>query len=245
MIRSGTLEAARANRRFLTLPNGTTYWKSDFIQSAAEDRPAPQAFLIEQDPNTEIRSHYHQQDQFQVVIGGEGTLGRHRVAPVSVHYAGRYTGYGPIRAGGGGVHYFSLRPVTTANAYYLPESRGEMLDVPRRHVLGEPVPVSSAQALGARTAAAIDAPIAPQADGLAAWLMRLPPRASAPVPATAGAGERFYLVCGGGLRLEGAVLPRLSVLFATADEDGFAAAAGDEGLELLVMQFPRTPATGA
>ena len=44
-----------------------------------------------------IRPHFHVQDQFQVVAEGGGTLGRHAVAPIHVHYASRHTGYGPLR----------------------------------------------------------------------------------------------------------------------------------------------------
>src|SRR5688500_12052925 len=85
MIRSATLEGEQANRRHLTLTNGTGYWRSDLILSSESDSPAPQAFLIQQDPNTVIRPHFHVQDQFQVVAEGSGMLGRHAVAPIHVH----------------------------------------------------------------------------------------------------------------------------------------------------------------
>ena len=234
MIRAGTHAQSLANRRHLRLENGTTYWKSDFILSAEADRPSPQAFLIEQDPDTEILPHFHQQDQFQVVVGGEGTLGRHRVAPVSVHYAGRYTGYGPIRAGARGVHYFSLRPVTTAKAWFLPESRAQMLDVPRRHLLGAP----AAPTAGAPVEAATDALIALQPDGIAAWRCRVPAGRILEAPAAEVPAERFYVVTAGSLRRDGEDLPSPAVLFATADEAPLAGTAGAAGLELLVLQFP-------
>lgn len=236
MIRAGSLAQSLANRRFLKLENGTTYWKSDFILSAEGDRPAPQAFLIEQDPGTEILPHYHREDQFQVVVGGEGTLGRHRVAPVSVHYAGRYTGYGPIRAGATGVHYFSLRPVTTAKAYFLPESRAEMLDVPRRHILGAPVAPTAGAPAEATTVSVIEV----QPDGIAAWRLSVPAGRSIGVPAAKAPAERFYVVTGGSLRREGEVLSAPAVLFATSDEPPLGGTAGDAGLDLLVLQFPYT-----
>src|SRR5258708_35645044 len=106
MIRTGTLEKARAERRHHVLPNGTGYWRNGLIASPAEDPVAPQAFLVEQDPGTLIEPHFHLQDEFQVMVGGSGSLGRHAVQPVSVHYAGAHTGYGPITAGRGGVGYF-------------------------------------------------------------------------------------------------------------------------------------------
>lgn len=245
MILSGMREVALANRRRLSLPNGTTYWKSEFLRSSEGDRPAPQAFLIEQDAGTVIRPHFHKQNQFQVVVGGDGLLGRHRVAPLSVHYAARYTGYGPIEAGETGLHYFSLRPVTTALAYYLPESRDQMLDLPRRHLLGETVALSDDPVLRARHDVQVDPVMAPQPDGIAAWLMRVPAGAAAPAPRASGDAERFYLVCRGALEREGALLESPAVLFATGGERDFTATGGPHGLELLVLQFPLAAADAA
>ena len=170
MIRSATLEGEQANRRHLTLSNGTGYWRSDLLISAEGDSPAPQAFLIQQDPDTVIRSHFHAQDQFQVVAEGGGTLGRHAVAPIHVHYASRHTGYGPITAGNQGLSYFTFRAVTTPYAYFLPESRDQMKDLPRRNLLGHPVALSDEATRRGRTEVAIETIIEPQPDGVAAWL---------------------------------------------------------------------------
>jgi len=46
MIRTATIDGEQANRRHLTLANGTGYWRSDLLISAETDSPAPQAFLI-------------------------------------------------------------------------------------------------------------------------------------------------------------------------------------------------------
>ena len=45
MIRTGTLEKARTERRHHVLPNGTGYWRNGLIASPAQDAVAPQAFL--------------------------------------------------------------------------------------------------------------------------------------------------------------------------------------------------------
>src|SRR6185436_10600992 len=142
------------------------------------------------DPNTMIRSHFHVQDQFQVVAEGGGTLGRHAVAPIHVHYASRHTGYGPITAGDQGLSYFTFRAVTTPYAYFLPESRDQMENLPRRNLLGHPVALSSAAALGGRTEAAVEAIIDPQPDGVAGWLFRVPPDNAFVPPASTKEAER-------------------------------------------------------
>ena len=84
--------------------------------------PSPQAFLVEQEANATILTHYHQQNQFQVVVGGDGTLGRHAVAPLLVHYAGAFTGYGPIVSGAQGLQYLTFRANNDPGAQFLPLS---------------------------------------------------------------------------------------------------------------------------
>ena len=239
MIRSATLEGEQANRRHLTLSNGTGYWRSDLLISAEGDSPAPQAFLIQQDPDTVIRSHFHAQDQFQVVAEGGGTLGRHAVSPIHVHYASRHTGYGPITAGNQGLSYFTFRAVTTPYAYFLPESRDQMKDLPRRNLLGQPVALSDAATRRARSEVAIETIIEPQPDGVAAWLLRLPPNAALVPPADAKGADRFYLVGAGVMNVHNARLPRFATAFVSAGERVIEMVAGDEGLEALVLQFPQ------
>ena len=236
MIRTATIDGEQANRRHLTLANGTGYWRSDLLISAETDSPAPQAFLIQQDPNTLIPSHFHAQNQFQVVPEGSGTIGRHELSPLSVHYASRHTGYGPIASGSKGLSYFTFRAVTTPYAYFLPESRDKMEDVPRRNLMGDTIALSDADALRQRSDVAIDTVLERQPDGVMALLLRLPPRAAHRVPAERA--DRFYLVTGGAVIARGQRLPRFATAFATADEPDFDLAADEEGLELLVLQFP-------
>ncbi|HYF16365.1 MAG TPA: hypothetical protein VEA40_00750 [Ramlibacter sp.] len=239
MIRTGTLRQSLANRRPLQTPDGTHYFKSDFIQSQPEDAVAPQAFLIEQAPNSVIRPHFHQENQFQVVVGGGAELGRHAVAPVSVHYASRHTGYGPITSGAQGVSYFSLRDRVTALAYYLPESRELMEDVPRRNLFADHVPVAEPAQL--RALHGVEAtPVLPlQADGVAAWAVRLAPGASHWLPLPAGGADRFHLVLSGAVVRDGESLPRLATVFASAQETPLVLQAGDDGAQVLVLQFPQ------
>lgn len=237
MIHSATLEGEQANRRHLTLTNGTGYWRSDLILSADGDSPAPQAFLIQQDPNTVIRPHFHVQDQFQVVAEGGGTLGRHAVAPIHVHYASRHTGYGPITAGSHGLSYFTLRAVTTPYAHFLPESRDQMQSLPKRNLLGHPVELSNATTLRARIEVGVETVIEPQPDGVAAWLLRLPPNATFVPPRDTTSADRFYLVGEGAMVTRSERLPRFATAFVSAGERDFELVAGEEGLEVLALHF--------
>lgn len=86
-----------------------------------------QAFMVEMGPGSEpLRTHFHVVDQFQIVVHGSGTVGRHRVARGSVHYADRYTPYGPLTAGAAGLSYVTLRAVSDTGAYYMPDRRSDL-----------------------------------------------------------------------------------------------------------------------
>jgi hypothetical protein len=235
MIRTGTLEKARAERRHHILPNGTGYWRNGLIASPPEDAVAPQAFLVEQDPGTVIEPHFHLENEFQVMVAGSGSLGRHAVEPVRVHYAGAHTGYGPISAGRDGLHYFTLRARMDSGAQFLPGSREKMQRVPKRHLLGNPLrPSEPFQLKGEPEVVTI---IEPQADGIAAWMLRVPAGRTSAAPLHPGGG-RFLVVIGGVFELNGERLPRLSSAFVSAQERVPPLRAGSDGLELLVLQFP-------
>ncbi len=237
MIRTGTLEKARAERRHHVLPNGTGYWRNGLIASPPEDAIAPQAFLVEQDPGTVIEPHFHLENEFQVMVAGTGSLGRHAVEPVSVHYAGAHTGYGPITAGNHGLAYVTLRSRMDSSAHFLPGARDRMQRVPKRHLLGNPVRPLEASGLAARRVSEIVTILEPQDDGIAAWMLRLPGGRTASAPVHPGGG-RFLLVIGGVLELSGERLPRLATAFVSAEEPAPQLRAGSEGLDLLVLQFP-------
>lgn len=232
VIQTGTLDQAQATRRHLRLANGTGYWRSDLIADSpgADDAPQgwqPQAFLVEQDPDSEILPHYHEEDEFQVVVEGDGSFGRHPVHPVTVHFAGSHTGYGPIRSGSRGLWYFSLRPRKDPGARFLPEWRDRMRKGPRRHILADPV-----QAAGAGAAAVIE----PQADGIAAWALAAAPGSRIEPPEAPAGAARYYLVIDGSVTWREQPLPRLSVIFTGGEP--FHPDAGSEGARVLVLQFP-------
>ena len=59
--------------------------------------------------HTIIPSHFHAVNQFQVVVEGQGTLGKRAVHPWTVHYTNGFTGYGPLCAAAAGMAFFTLR----------------------------------------------------------------------------------------------------------------------------------------
>jgi len=236
MIRIGTLEDSRRNRRKHTLANGTGYFKSELISSEFDVPLGPHAFLVEQDADSVILPHFHVENEFQVVVQGGGSFGRHPVAPLTVHYAGAYTGYGPITAAGEGLWYFTLRANMEHGAQFLPEARDKMpRGAPKRHLLGTSAAGADCASLAA---ASVQTVIEPQTDGIAAWMLRIPSGTASKAPAHPGGKGRFYLVCSGTLRWEGAELGRWANVFVSAHEEPVELLAGEHGAEVLAMQYP-------
>ena len=231
-------ETASATRRRAS-SNGAEFWFTSFIganryspgvgPAPGPEALYPMAFLVEQDANAVVGAHFHQSDQFQVMLDGAGRLGTHDVGPVAVHFAGAFSAYGPIRAGADGLHYFTLRNGWDPGARYMPEARTD-LPRPRRHR------VAMAE-LSREPEAGCESVLGPEADGLAAWRWRLADgaRLDAPDPAT-GRGQ-FWLVLDGTLSGDEPIGPR-SCVFVRPEEPAVRIVAGAGGLDILALQFP-------
>jgi hypothetical protein len=206
----------------------------------------PHAFTVEEQSGGPIPAHFHRVAQFQVVIGGRGRLGRHAVRSFAVHYADPYTAYGPVTPDEDAtLSYFTLRARFDPGANYLtvPGVRDLLQPSRKRYLLvdSDKVGVSSNEALRQRTRISLGTLIPEEDDGLAAYLLRLPPGATATGPQPAAGGGQYFLVVNGEMRLDDAVLPVLSCVFVSSTEAApLRATATDAGLEALVLQFPRS-----
>jgi len=238
MIFVGTEAKHREMRRPLTLPNGTNYFKGEYLQAPPDPGLSPQAFLIEQSANSTILPHFHRQNQFQVVVGGYGSIGRHELRPVTVHYAGAYTGYGPLVAGPEGLRYFTLRAVSESGANFLPEARPDLVKGPKRHYTSAPLDCRSTAELGKLAGPRADQVRPPEEDALAVIRYSLPPGTSITALAPTGSAGQFLMLAAGTLVHEGATLRQWENLFVSADEPAYAMRAGPQGAEVLLLQYP-------
>jgi hypothetical protein len=239
-------DMARVNRRRGTAADGVTFWHTLYLGTTRynmapgtpDPDPAalfPMAFLVEQDPGSTASSHYHQQDQFQLVVGGHGTMGLHDIGPVTVHFTGAHTAYGPIKASSDeGVWYFTLRNGFDPGARFMSkaENRAVLRTLPgRRHreaVAGPLAPPTTPT----------ETLLGPEPDGMTAWRFALPPGAPVTGPDPAEGRGQYWVVTAGSLVHDGADLPKLSCVFVYPDDATFEAAAGTEGVEVIAMQFP-------
>ncbi len=200
------------------------------VMFESEVGAGPQAFLARQAPNWHLPQHFHQQHQFQVVVEGGGTLGRHALAPVTVHYASPQAVYGPIVSNDDGLAYFTLRVLADQGVWYMPERREAMS-------LG----MFKEQCSGAASIAGtppVTTLIEARDDGLGAWLLRPGAGAPAVVEAPCSPAGRFHIVARGAYTLDGQRLPRLACVYVSPPDESPALVADDDDSVLVVVQFP-------
>lgn len=203
----------------------------------------PMAFLVEKEAGAVVHPHFHQADQYQVVVQGSGRLGVHDIASVAVHYTDAYSAYGPIVAAGEGVSWFTLRNAWDPGARYMPGARAE-LRAGRGHRQHREATVAPEPPVAATTLAALSTPechpvLEQASDGLAGWRYRLPPGMSLHGADPAAGGGQFWLLLAGSLDLaDHPTLPAQSCVFVSPDEAALDGGAGETGAELLCLQFP-------
>ena len=212
----------------------------DLIATHETREPGPQAFLVEQDANWVTPPHFHLEHQFQIITAGSGSIGRHAVAPLAVHYAAPETGYGPISAGAQGISYMTLRANGDTGAWYLPKpgSRERMrAGLKREQQHGVPAGMCTAGEIARLAEATVEDLIAPRADGLAAHMVRMGPDQQSALPARHPHGGRYYVVTQGAAHLAGVSVSEGELVFASAEE-AQSLRSGPAGAEVLILQFP-------
>lgn len=252
LLVTSAAEAAARSRQVHV--NGRDYTIAEYVGQApkrghyvegneANDDGRPQGFLVHQPPNAVTPAHFHEPNQFQVFVGGNGRMGAAPAAPLTVQYANGHTPYGPIVAGDQGVQYFTLRQRWDPGAKYLPASRHLLRKGNQRTRIKPAIAVAGEAELRARTAAACETVMPEEGDGLAAWLWRLGPGGRARLPDPARGGGQYLIVAAGTLVEDGRALDRLSTIYLTPEEAAYEVSAGADGLDLLVLQFPKLEAT--
>ena len=244
LIYQQTVERARPARRAVAKPQFVGFVTDLIVPDEASVAPRPQAFLVEQSPNWTLPTHFHQEHQFQVFVAGGGTIGKNPVERLAVHYVSPHSGYGPLISGDEGISYFTLRAVGDTGAWYLPEQREHLqLRIKKQQAHATLASQVTLQELLSLPQPREEILIPPDAGGLAAWLVRLPPGLAVPAPAMGEAGGgRFYVVTKGSLLMNSEELPGLATVFLSSDE-ALVLRAGAQGLEVLVLQFPAAAAT--
>jgi len=173
------------------------------------------------------------------VIEGGGRLGKHDATPVVVHYTDGYTPYGPIVAGDDGIGFYTLRVQSYLDVHVMPGSRSEMARRARRGLTID-AGLKPGHPEAHDAGASVNSLVA-EDDGVASWSVRLAPGATETGPSPADGGGQYHIVVNGTWEQGGEQLPPKSVAFVEQGDPPAEYLAGPDGLELVVMQFPRVP----
>lgn len=236
MISYGKQSFAAVRRRHLDV-RGNAFHKAEWMESGEVQGLAPTIFLVEQPPNCTLEPHFHTRNQFQLFIDGVGVIGPQELGPVTIHYAGAYTGYGPLVSGSEGLKYFTIRAQFETGFIPASQAREKMIRGPKRHreaFVGEP---SSAQALAALTAVERKAIIEADA-GLAVQLVRLPPRSRCAVSQVDGSPGHFLVLLSGAACVCGVDLMRWESAFIPVSDGAGEIETADAGAELIALHIP-------
>jgi hypothetical protein len=237
MIRLGTRANGELRRRTIPVLDDS-YFKAEWMESGVDPVLSPTVALIEQPPNSVLVPHFHRQNQFQLFVDGSGTIGAAELSPLTIHYAGAYTGYGPLVAGPDGIKYFTMRSVCETGLVPIAEAREKMVRGPKRHAQSGPLRPASAAELGALTAVQTEAVIPLAEDGLGAEVICLPAGAML-LPQRHPASAGFFLVVlSGTLNHADTQLKPWESLFVSADDTSPALAVGTGGAQVLVLHLP-------
>ncbi len=243
-----TREQALKRSHAFSTPHGPgghvrTYIGSNRFELKAQglDSPpiGPMANLVEQEANSTVQPHFHGVDQFQVFVGGSGRVGVHPTEPVTVHFAGPHSPYGPIVAGPQGIHYLTLRPSWDPGAQWMPESAPQLRSIPNRKqvaftseridLAGETVSLKGA--LATQVMSPLDY------NGAGVWSWRAGPGADLPAGDSGPQGE-FWYVLTGALEVEGERLGPGACVFRGRNDRQATLCAGPGGVEALQLRFP-------
>ena len=237
MPQIASYDDVKVGRKERQVPTGTA-WRTNFL-TPDEDNPASaQAFLVEGTPGRVIRPHFHDYDQYQVIVSGDGVLGKHQLQVNAVHFSRRHTPYGPI-VFGEGMGFLTLRAVKDPGAQYLdePASLGKLKALDNRKPwqateLPKFEPTTPDAALHTFTELQDE-------EGLASFSMSVAANAKALAPDPVHSNGQYLIIVRGSLHYEGREYKALSVAFVKPQEGPFELVAGAEGLDVLVLHFPK------
>ena len=208
----------------------------DYIGNPGLIDENPQAFLVDRlYPGARIDPHFHDIDQFQVVVEGDCTMGKKVAAPVTLQYADAYTPYGPIVGAAQGFAFFTLRPIASGGFFAMPGNRHNMPCRAGRNIAGC---FDTQRARPAPGVVLCEKLMTDQSDGVNALGIRLGAAAVSEGLAT-DAGGQYYLVCEGEVAQADKLLPRRSVIYVAAGDTPPTLTAGAQGADVLLVQFAR------
>jgi hypothetical protein len=228
MLQATTADEAIARNRVQRDDKGAT--ATDFIGARGVVSRDSLAFLVYNPPHYETPAHYHDVNQFQLVVQGSAKFGKHPVVPGSVHYAEHGTPYGPILPDDDGLSYFTLRQTSPGGYFIMPGAKAGMNRKTGRTKMAD-ASVAIPAATGMRALFQVE-------DGLSAYETGAAAGDRLPLPEMAHGGA-FIVIMAGAAAIDGRAYPERSCMSIAAHDPLPVLTAGSEGAAAIFMSFPR------
>lgn len=214
---------------------------STFFKGGPDD---PHAALNEYEPGETRTSapHFHQVDQFQLVLRGRGMLGRHPVVPGTVHFSRAFTPYGPLHSDKvAGWAFIVMRAHLDAGAQRLPQNQDRLLRMTDRN----PWQITRDVRFAATGPGVqwLEEPDIRNEQGLFVRTLVLAPGATAQTPDHTQGDGQYLVVTAGSLVHEGRERGAPTLVFLRPRDPALRIEAGPQGLSGVVLNFPRAGAS--
>ncbi len=229
---------AGENFKYHEHDNGLKYYRYDYFEIHDDIDACPQSYLIKQLPNITNPLHFHTQNQFQVFIEGSGNFGRHEVKPYVVHYAGAYTGYGPIIAGNQGLHYLTLRSSRDLGAKFLPAQMEFFKKGPKHHYTSPSIPEDSQAKLDQLQQRQLHWIHQDVQSGLGVGELKLPKNDVFMLEIPQNVAGIFMIVMQGYLIEEDHCLRKNENVYLSRDEKSHQLKTSDHAAQILILHMP-------
>jgi len=210
-----------------------------FIGGPKDRTSDPSAFLVRYTLGTNSSAHYHSADQFQVIVEGKGLFGHHELGPYHVHFARAYTPYGPLLPSDKERWAFITlrsRP-DPEGAQRLSTAREKLKQIPNRRPWQVTRKVEFPEPGGPVNLRPIEG--ISNDEGLRGLALTMAPGAKTTAPDPSAGDGQYVIALKGGFLHEGREQKAIAVVFTQPHEPPFQIEAGPEGLEAIILDFPR------
>ncbi len=201
------------------------------------DPTLPLATLYDWGPGRRSATHFHVVDQFQIVLDGKGTLGRHHLVPHGVHFTRAYTPYGPFVADAEqGLKFLVVRAHPDTGTQHIPKEQEQLNRVPNR----DPWQVQRLAAFPATVSEATLQAIPGIEDdrGLAAYTLKMKAHARIQGPDPSHGDGQCVVVVKGSVLHDGKNHEAPALLWVWPNEGPLPIQAGAQGLEAIILNYP-------
>jgi rubredoxin len=233
----------KVNRRGSTDRGAPGALSTTFFRATRDTPDAPTAALnrYEGGESRYSAAHFHEVDQFQIIMEGSGEFGRHHVEPYVVHFSRAYTPYGPLQSDKvTGWGFIVLRSRFDSGAQRFPWSLEKLKQIPNR----KPWQVTTRIGFPAQNGdvSVQDIPEIKDEQGLFTRTTAMAPNARMTAPDPSVGDGQYVVVVKGSLIHENKERHAPTVVFTRRDEPAFEIHAGAQGLEAVIMNFPKIAA---